>query len=219
MIILDVTQRTDEWFAARSLSPTSSNGDRIVTPVRGDLSKSCDGYIDELIAEHLELAEERRELNVPHVLNGTQREPLAVATYAFETGNIVEQVGMILRDDGFAGCSPDGLVTQPDGLQGGFEGKAVIAKTQISRLRAFYDGIPFTLPDANKPQVHMSLAITGLPFWDFQSYYPGLDPLVVRVTPDEYTEKVAVALDQFIEKLHRAARQFGIEINSERKAA
>jgi hypothetical protein len=57
------------------------------------------------------------------------------------------------------------------------------------------------LPDEHKVQVHGGLVVTGYESWDFMSYHPGLPPLLVRVTPDEFTEKLRVVLEQFAARL------------------
>ncbi len=42
--------------------------------------------------------------------------------------------------------------------------------------------------------------MTGRKWVDFVSYCPGLDPLMVRVTPDEFTAKLGEALEEFWKK-------------------
>jgi hypothetical protein len=54
------------------------------------------------------------------------------------------------------------------------------------------------LPDQYKAQVHGSMAVTGLDQWHFFSYFPGLQPLHLVVTRDDYTAKIEAAIDQFV---------------------
>ena len=53
------------------------------------------------------------------------------------------------------------------------------------------------LPDDYKAQVHGYLIISGRAWWDFLSYCPGLQPFIIRVTPDEYTKQLRVNMELF----------------------
>jgi hypothetical protein len=46
------------------------------------------------------------------------------------------------------------------------------------------------LPAKYRPQVHFSMAITGIQTWFFMSYFPGLRPLILPVHWDDYTDKI-----------------------------
>jgi hypothetical protein len=85
----------------------------------------------------------------------------------------------------------------------GFEVKCPKASTQFAYLRA---GV---LPPYYAPQVHFSMAVTGLDRWYFMSYYPGLDPLIVLAYRDDYTRAVEFALDCFIDRLEAEAKALG----------
>jgi len=53
MITLELEQGTPEWFSARLGIPTASRYKDIVTPARGDKSKSYMTYLYELLAERM----------------------------------------------------------------------------------------------------------------------------------------------------------------------
>jgi hypothetical protein len=53
------------------------------------------------------------------------------------------------------------------------------------------------LPAKYRPQVHFSMAITGIRTWYFMSFYPGLQPLILPVEWDEYTDKMQAAAMAF----------------------
>jgi hypothetical protein len=53
MKIIDCVQNSDEWIAARLGIPTASEFHRIITAVKGDLSKSARKYAAGLVAETL----------------------------------------------------------------------------------------------------------------------------------------------------------------------
>ncbi|OUL17295.1 hypothetical protein B0X78_00245 [bacterium AM6] len=60
--------------------------------------------------------------------------------------------------------------------------------------------------------MHGSLIITGRTWWDFMSYCPGYDPLIVRVQPDGFTEKLQGHLDRFLREYHAARALFGLQV-------
>ena len=50
------------------------------------------------------------------------------------------------------------------------------------------------LPDKHRPQCHAALLLAERDWLDFVSYCPGFPALLLRVVPDDYTDKVAAAL-------------------------
>ena len=190
MIYLDIQQGTDEWLAARRGIPTASNMKKIITPT-GKLSATADKYIAELIGEIIEPDdfEGNKWTERGHLL-----EPEARAYYEFITGETVTEMGMILREDGKAGVSPDGLI----GGNGMLEIKCPKPSTHVFWM------MKGVLPPEHKPQCHAALHIAEREYLDFISYCPGLEPLLVRVTPDEYTELLGDVLEKFIKKLEAA---------------
>jgi putative phage-type endonuclease len=111
---------------------------------------------------------------------GTFHEEYALADYIAQTGNAVEQVGFITRED-WAGCSPDGLI----GLTGGLE-----IKCPYKFRHAKPDDMP--KPEfaflADQPhyadQVQFSLWVCERAFWDFWQWSPHLRPTLARALPD-----------------------------------
>lgn len=197
MKVIQCEQYSDEWWEARRGIPTASSFDRIITP-SGKLSAQADDYINELIGERVCLTPkfftDRPQSRA--MANGTDCEPQARSWYELEHAD-VQRVGFIMTDDGRFGCSPDGLV----GANGLLELKCPMLKTQVKYLRAG------GLPPEYKPQVHGQLVVTGREWVDFVSYAPGLEKLLVRVTPDAYTREVKVALEVFYENYRAAYSQ------------
>jgi hypothetical protein len=198
-------QYSTEWWAIRAGIPTASSADKIVTPT-GKLSTSSEAYLNQLLAERAGYGDEPTE-PTEHMLRGLALEPEARAFFELDTGLTVKQVGFITNEAGTAGCSPDGLIEIGDGREIhtviGWEVKCPKASTHIGYLR---NGI---LPPYYAPQVHFSMAVTGLDRWYFMSYYPGLDPLVVLVERDDYTRAVEFALQCFTERLEEEAARLG----------
>lgn len=214
MRVVDCEQYSPGWWKARAGVPTASNADRILTAT-GKPSASADAYIAELIDELVRPQTERSQDEQAaafggnrHTERGHDLEPKAAAWHALVTGLQSRSVGMVFRDDGKAACSPDRLI----GDRGGVEIKAPEGKKHALWM------IQNKLPDEHKQQVHYSLAVSGFSFWDFVSFCPGYKPFMIRVTPDDYTEKMAAAIDDFVTRLEAAKEQFTDYIN-EQKAA
>ena len=198
-VIQELTQGTPEWLAARVGRPTASRFSDIITAAKGDLSKSAKGYIRELIGQTF-CPEWQYSFKSAEIQRGNDLEPEARQAFIEATGFNVVQVGFCIRDDGVSGCSPDGLIVDANGeYMAGLEIKCPSPKTHIGYV---LDG---GLPDDYKQQVHGSMAVTGLTEWHFWSYFPGMKPHHVLVQWDDYTEKLAASLDQFVAE-YKAAR-------------
>lgn len=187
----DYAQLSPAWYAAKLGIPSTSNFDRIITPGTGKLSKSADKYAAELIAElfcldHGAMTETPMNAAMRH---GVSCEPEARAWYAMERNCEVTIVGGCTTEDGRFWASTDGLV----GEDGVLELKCPKGATHAGYL---FDG--GKLPDEYKPQVHGELLVTGRQWVDFVSYVAGMPrQILVRVERDEYTVKLAKALDEF----------------------
>ena len=192
IIVRDIEQGSADWFALRLGKATSSNFARIITPAQGKPSSQAPGYRHELLAEWLTGQPGGMEPN-GWMERGSELESQARAYYAFARDDEVEQVGFVWLDgDKEVGCSPDGLV----GEAGGVEIKCPAPKTHVGYL------LNGTLPTDYIPQVQGSLWVTGRQWWDFLSYCPGIDPLVIRVERDEdYIAKLAKLVSAFVQTL------------------
>jgi hypothetical protein len=190
---LDCPQYSPEWWQARVGRPTVSEFSRFITPAKGDLSKQADGYIAEMLVE--ELSGLGDEIQSQWMTRGLNLEDDARSFYEFEYDCDVEQCGVILNKG--AGWSPDGLIAN----KGGLEIKCPKPSTHVQWL------IKGGLPDDHKPQCHGALLIGELDWIDFISYCPGFRPLIVRITPSDYTVKVESALAAFLIR-YESAKQF-----------
>ncbi len=195
MRTFDFPQRSPEWWAIRRGIPTASGFSRIITS-KGEPASAQAGYIAELVAEAVsdQPLPNYQPFRGKAVNDGLANEDEARRWYELEHGVEVTQVGFCLSDCDRYGCSPDGLV----GDDGGIELKCPALKTHAAYA------IKGTLPNQYKAQVHGSLIVTGRPWWAFVSYADGLSPFVVRVVPDEFTEKLRTELMKFLDKLDEA---------------
>lgn len=194
-------QGSQDWHKLRRGVPTASRFDSILTPVQGKISAQANDYIAELLGDRFsDLYPNNAEHYTSRAMDqGREKEHEARRWYELETGRRVQQVGFCTTDDGRCGCSPDGLVYEGQQCVGGLELKCPLAKTQVQYLLN-----PQKLLDSYKCQVHGALLITGLPWWDLASYCPGLSPLIMRVEPDPFTEKLRDALEHFWDRYQAA---------------
>jgi len=185
VIILGHEQGSDEWLADRLGVPSASMFSKLITST-GKPSSSADGYINTLGAERV--TGKSTPYFVSEAMNtGTEREPEARAAYEFLTDHHVSQVGFVLHDSREYGCSPDGLVEDSlTGEEGGLEIKCPQQDTQFGYLRDHQSGVK-----KYYQQIQGCMMVTDRKWWDFFSYHPGMDHVLVRVERnDEYIAKM-----------------------------
>lgn len=232
MRVIDCEQGTEEWFAARSGVPTASEFSKIITPPNWAEKFSCgnpacshreegpaqrckkgtgvatpyrelimgpsqswEGYRNKILAEW------KRGLpddafKSEWMKRGHEQEAAARRAYSFLTDLEVTQVGFCVTDDGAYGCSPDGLVNE----DGGLEVKAPSPGIHVGYL---LDGV---VPSIYMPQVLGGLVVTGREWWDFVSYHPDFEPLIVRTYAADVAEELdhlKKALEAFCKDLER----------------
>ena len=195
MKIITCEQRSGQWWEAKRGLPSASNFSRIIT-VKGDRSRQYESYLYELAAERISTHREETYISAA-MQAGIEREDLSRRIYEMHYEVEVKQVGFCLSDCGRYGCSPDGLVGE-----GLLELKNPLGKTQVEYLLAG------SLPSAYVQQVQGGLLVTGAPWCDFVSYYPGLPLFVVRVEPDqEFQLRLKRWLFAFCDELNEICRK------------
>ena len=197
MLVSNFEQGSQEWLQSRLGKPTASNFGKLITPT-GKPSTSAEGYINELIAQKItgELPEFYTNAAMER---GNELEPAARALYEFINGVEVVQVGLCLHDTLDCGASPDGLV----GVDGGVEYKVPLPHTHIAYLR---EGV---VPSKYIPQIQGCLWITGREWWDFMSYHPAMEDLIVRVERDnEYIKKLADQVERAVDIIKTESKKW-----------
>lgn len=162
-------QRTEEWFAARKGRITASS----VGAILGNSPNGDRDTVMRRMVREWHGAEQEFTGNIATEY-GVANEDGALIEYRMETGNPVEAVGFVTKED-WAGCSPDGLI----GLVGGLEIKCPFGKRK--------DAAPEFKTLAEQPhyrdQVQFSLWVCERAWWDFYQWAPTKTALE-RVTPD-----------------------------------
>ena len=205
-----MNQQTAEWFAARLGKVTASRVADLVAKTKSGYSTSRENYMVELALERITGA--RQEAFTNGAMQwGTDTEPLARAAYEAHTGELVEEVGLIVHPGiPMAGASPDGLVGK-DGL---LEIKCPNSATHLKTLRS---GKPET---KYVTQMSWQMACTGRAWCDFVSFDPrmpeGLQLFVTRVQRDDHYIRI---LEQEVAEFLREVDSMVAEILQMKEAA
>lgn len=172
MKIYNCEQLSEEWFKCRRGKLTASNAQAI-----GNNGKGLETYIMYVMSEYYSSGEKEHYTN-KDIERGIELEEFARDMYELETGNKVEQVGFIEHNE-FAGCSPDGLISDDGGIE-------IKALKDINHFKIIINGEK-EIESKHIWQIQMSLFITGRKWWDFISYNPNYKKslLIFRITPDE----------------------------------
>lgn len=194
-----IKQGTYEWGMLRLGKATASEFDQIITPKTGKLSAQAGRYIRDLIAERIRgcVPDDVETMTSRAMQHGIDTEPIARSTYQAIHDVDVEEVAFIDAADPFFGCSPDGLI----GDDGGLELKCPTLEKHVGYMLD-----PDSLVMDYRHQVHGCLWVTQREWWDIASFAPwgGVPMVVVRVTPDDFTEALGAALRKFKDQYDEA---------------
>jgi putative phage-type endonuclease len=151
-------QKSTEWFAARKGRVTAS----IVGAILGVAPYMTRAEAMRRMVRDAHGAESEFTGNIATEY-GTRNEAWALTEYMMETGNAVEAVGFITRDD-WAGCSPDGLI----GEEGGLEIKCPfgLRKDKTPAFKSIFDQPHYF------DQVQFSIWVTNRSWWNFYQWSP-----------------------------------------------
>ena len=137
---------------------------------------------------------------------GKELEPTARQAYEHYTGYEVAEVAFVESDNGICGCSPDGLIYGA----GGELLKGLEIKCHAPEKHAYFFLHPELFEQEHAPQVHWSMAITGLDSWDLFGFCPRLPSILRTVVRSELTERYARAIDELTDGLLEAVRQYNV---------
>lgn len=189
MILHEVEQGSPEWHSLRAGIPTASMFGSIVTPKRGELSKSSMSYAGHLLAERIQgVPLNKFQFGETEAMErGRELEPKAAKSYEFMTGNKVTVSGFITDDHQTMGCSVDRLVGE-DGI------------LEIKCPMPWNHGENLLMEEIDTkyiPQVQGQLMITERNWVDWMSFHPEMPPSIIRVYRDEeYIEKMRKAIGE-----------------------
>ena len=190
----EMIQGSEEWLRARKGRLTASQMAKVITAT-GKLSAQWEKLAIKLAAECVKPEEMPAFIGNIHTDRGHELEPVARDWFTQWSGLDVRTVGFVTKENNpVLGCSPDALIYRGKRPVAGLEIKCPLVETH-----ALYH-YENQLPEAYRAQVHGSMAVTGLRKWWFMSYNEGTEPFTKLIEWDEYTDKVAEALDEFVIK-------------------
>jgi putative phage-type endonuclease len=197
MIILNIDQQSEAWFAARCGRVT---GTRFGSLVAGESTKEYKNLITNLACEMITGKMEETYSNAI-MEYGIETEPEARREYESLFEVEVKTAGFIIPDEDhkyaeWIGISPDGLLPE----SGMLEIKCPLMRTHLEYIEAN------KLPAEYRHQVQGQLFVTGFKYCDFMSYVPGMKSFIIRVTPDqelftEFERRLDVLIQQVNKKL------------------
>lgn len=181
MILVNCTQGTPEWFAARAGVITASKfSDAISTLRSGDPSQASKDYAYKVAIERIYGETTEDTFVTWEMRRGTELEPLARIAYEAKTGNLAEESGIVLTEDRAFGYSTDGFVDE-DGL---IEIKCPNSARKLVEMWETGDISEY------EHQIQGGMWITGRKWCDFIMYAPQLESVgkhlfIKRVERDE----------------------------------
>ncbi len=189
----DVDQNDDsEWMDLRGGKVTGSAISKVMANYGKAFGEPAKGLAVEIALNRVRGYIPRDSFTNEHMQRGHEQEPIARALYESETFYEVTNGGFF--DNGFTGCSPDGLVDD-DGI---IEIKSVIASVHFKTVKR--DDVD----PAYKWQCVLNLRESGRDWLDFISYcatYPQDHQLFIkRKTLSDYADElkqVSIRLDEF----------------------
>lgn len=206
-IFHDVEQRTPEWDKLRAGRLTASMASKLVTPT-GKASTQYKGEIARIIAE-------QKGLQLPEPLRatywmerGVNLEAEALAWFEVETDLTVEQVGFVTSDDELIGASPDGIICHPDDIAAPMIPLELKCPKPSTHIAYILDGV---LPKEHIAQVHFQMALCEAPYAYFCSYNPEVQPLILKVMWDDYTDTMVKGIEAYRNEFRAAVTKLGGE--------
>jgi|SRR5215831_5077291 len=161
MNVINVEQRTPDWFKARLGRLTGSYADDMLATIKSGEAAARRDLRMRLVCERLTGQTYEDTFMSAAMIRGVDLEPVAFAAYEALTGQIVQRVGFCAHSEIMAGCSPDGYF---DDFQGLLSLKVPKTTTHIGYLRAN------RFPPEYVPQMLCELWITGAQTYDFLSF-------------------------------------------------
>jgi hypothetical protein len=186
MIRHDHEQGSEAWLRARVGCITASRFkdacDRLKS---GAMSKAATDYAAEVAVERIAGMPLGPTFQSWQMRAGSECEADARAEYEAQTGELVEECGLLTSDDGRFGYSPDGLV----GVDGLLEIKTLFSASQIVKCLGAGDVGDY------RHQCLGGLWLTGRAWIDLVLWAPALAPIgrqmkIIRITAEDAREEI-----------------------------
>ncbi len=179
--VLDAPQRSDAWFLARAGRVTASRAsDMLAVGKNGQPLASRANLRAQLVLERLVGKPQESSFQTAAMIQGIEREPLAIDRYEDVTGQLVARTGFLAHAELMAGASLDGHVGDFAGV---IEAKCCQPAAHLEVLRS---GV---VPDAYQKQTLHQMWLTGAAWADVVFFNPDfperLQLKVIRIASDD----------------------------------
>jgi len=194
IIINNIEQYSDEWWALRAGRLTASNAQCISANGKG-----LETYAYNILAE--KYSNNHESYTSPEMQRGTELEPLAREEYEIQTLEEVKEVGLITDGD-YVSCSPDGLIGEDGGLEIKCLNKTKHFKIMVNGEKEIESKYIW--------QVQMSLLISKRKWWDLVFYHPDFEKklIIFRQYPDlEKQEKLKIGIEKGIKLINEIEKK------------
>jgi putative phage-type endonuclease len=177
--MIEVEQRSNEWFALRLGKVTASRVADLMAKTKTGYSATRENYMAQLVVERISNSQAETFTNAA-MQWGTDQEPFARGEYEATQGVMVEECGLVSHPTiEMAGASPDGLVGD-DGL---IEIKCPNTATMIDVL------LTGNVASKYYTQMQFQMACTGRQWCDYVVFDPRMPAkaqmFIKRVARDE----------------------------------
>lgn len=200
MQIINIQQKTPEWFALRVKYPLTASEAQAIA----NQGKGLETLVWEKMTERFSIADKERYSN-KDLERGVELEPLAREMYELETGNKVEEIGFVINEEisTVGGASPDGKITGQKGL---LEIKCFDDKKHFQMIVDKKEKGDFKIESQYEWQMQMQMLFTEEEWVDFLAYNPNFKEslLIKRVYADkEKQEEIIKGLKQGEELINK----------------
>lgn len=200
MKLIQCTQGTPEWFAARAGVITASKfAEAVSTLKNGTPTQASKDYAYRVAVERIYGETTEDTFVTWEMRRGTELEPLARIAYEATTGNLAQESGIALTEDGLFGYSTDGFVDD-DGL---IEIKCPNSARKLVEMWETGDLSEY------EHQIQGGMWITGRKWCDFIMYAPQLEPVGKHL----YIRRIERD-DNFIEAMESKLWEFARRVQS-----
>lgn len=200
MKLIQCTQGTPEWFAARAGVITASKfAEAVSTLKNGTPTQASKDYAYRVAVERIYGETTEDTFVTWEMRRGTELEPLARIAYEARTGNLAQESGIALTEDGLFGYSTDGFVDD-DGL---IEIKCPNSARKLVEMWETGDLSEY------EHQIQGGMWITGRKWCDFIMYAPQLEPVGKHL----YIRRIERD-DNFIEAMESKLWEFARRVQS-----
>lgn len=162
-VVVECEQRTPPWYAARVGRVTASKAGDMLARTKSGWAASRDNYKWQLVLERLTGRPQEREFQSAAMLQGIEREALAVGAYEAATGNLVKTCGFLQHTDLLTGASLDGYLGDFDAL--------VSVKCREAKAHAEHV-LTGAIPKSALEQMRHELWLTGASMHQYVSFNP-----------------------------------------------